>query len=230
MKHKNKLSVILLLCCGLFANNNAFSQQFGARVGTAFSYFTDDFKMKGGNPGLLVGGIVNYPLTDAILLTGGLDYVQLRGTIENTPVFTSTGATWIRESNITIHAIEASGYGAYKLPLGFLGDAAPYILGGFSIAYNAGTWDKYEITQIRNDLITTLEGKDDIKSQAVNWLPAWNVGLRFESPLDGGLFTRMILDFRLRSSFDRTLNVFPLNGSVDSPGVRSVSASLGFLF
>jgi hypothetical protein len=229
MKQKNNMLVILLLCCGVLTDNSALAQQFGARVGTAFSYFTDDFKMKGGNPGLLVGGIVNYPLSDAILLTGGLDYIQMRGTLQNIPTFNS-GAIWIRESNITIHAIEASGYGAYKLPLSFLGDAAPYVLGGFSIAYNAGTWDKFEITQIRNDLITTLKGNDNIKSQAVSWLPAWNVGLRFESPLDGGLFTRMVLDFRLRSSFDPALNVFPLNGSVVSPGVRSVSASLGFLF
>ncbi|MFZ1805858.1 MAG: hypothetical protein WAU36_01475 [Cyclobacteriaceae bacterium] len=224
----NKLKILAIPF--IFACNIVCAQQFGAHVGTSFSYFTDDFNLKGGNPGLLIGGLVNYPISDAILLTGGLDYLQISGSIDNTPTFTNNGALWLKESNITIHTIEASAYGAYKLPLSFLGDAAPYVMGGLSIGYVAGAWDRFETKQILNDGILTFKGNENVKALVTEWLPAWNVGLRFQSPLDGGLFTQMVLDFRLRSSFDPAFNTFPLNGSVALPGARSVSASLGFFF
>src|SRR5688572_1500394 len=102
--------------CGLFTHS-IYAQEFGVRAGANFSFFSNDFTMKGGNPGLLVGGIVNLPISNALHITGGLDYSQLSGQIDGTPRVTSSGAILTRESNITIHALEASVLGAYQLPL-----------------------------------------------------------------------------------------------------------------
>jgi hypothetical protein len=222
------LAIVLLMGSPLYA------QEFGARVGSSFSYYTNDFRFESGSPALVVGGIVNYPLSDNIQLTGGLDYHQIKGSIQNTPTFVSAGSTsYTRSKNsvITIHAIEASALAGYKLPLSFLGDATPFIMGGFSIGYNAGMMDHYTVKYINSDGTTTFRGKENVKSLGTsNWLPAWNVGLRFKLPLDGGLFTSMLLDFRMRSSINPAVRPYSLNGSSQELGIRSLSTTVGFTF
>jgi hypothetical protein len=225
--HYKKLPVLFLLtlCCSL-----ANAQEFGARIGTSFSYFTNNFSLQnGGGPGLLIGGVVNYPLSDALGLTGGIDYHQIKGSVQNNP--TAVGnALRIKDSNITVHAIEASALVGYKLPLTFLGDASPTVQGGLSIAYNVGTWDNYTARYIDGTSNFTLRGKENVGSLTKAWLPAWTIGLRFETELGEGLFSKMLIDFRLRSSFGDTLNVFPLNGSTEELGMKSISTSIGFIF
>ena len=218
------------ICLCSFFTHNIYAQEFGVRAGATFSYFTNDFTLKGGNPGLLIGGIVNLPLSNAIHLTGGLDYTQLSGQITGNPQVTSSGAILTRESNITIHALEASVLGAYQLPLSFLGDAAPFLTGGVSIGYNLGTWDYFHIQHSLNQEVTTYSGNENIKSLADDWLPAWSVGLRFATPLDDGLFSKMLIDIRMRNSFDSPINTYTLTGSPESPEIRSISFSLGFMF
>ncbi|HEU5290941.1 MAG TPA: outer membrane beta-barrel protein [Cyclobacteriaceae bacterium] len=227
--HKIRLLSVCVCLCSLFAHSTC-AQEFGVRTGATFSFFTNDFIMKGGNPGLLVGGIVSLPLSDAIHITGGLDYSQLSGQIDGSPQVTSGGAILTRESNITIHMLEASALGAYQLPLSFLGEASPFITGGLSIGYNLGTWDYFHVQHSLNQEITTYTGNENIKSYASNWLPAWNIGLRFVTPLEEGLFSKMLIDIRMRSSFDPPINTYPLTGSPELPGIRSISFSLGFMF
>ena len=215
--------------CGFFIQP-VHAQEFGVRAGATFSYFSNDFTMKGGNPGLLVGGIVNYNLSDAFHITGGLDYSQLSGRINGIPKSTNIGGILTQENNITIHALEASALGGYQLPLSFLGDASPFIIGGVSIGYNLGTWDYVNIQHYSNQDVTSYSGNENITSLADAWLPAWVVGLRFATPLDDGLFSKMLIDIRMRSSFDPPINTYPLTGSPQLPGLRSISFSLGFMF
>jgi hypothetical protein len=215
--------------CSLFAPG-VYAQEFGVRAGATFSFFTDDFLMKGGNPGLVVGGIVNLPLSDAIQISGGLDYAQLAGQIDGSPQQAGSGAILTRESNITIHTLEVSALGGYKLPLSFLGDASPFLMGGVSLGYNLGTYDYYHIQHYYNQDVTNYEGNENITSLADQRLPAWIVGLRFETPLEEGLFSKMLIDIRMRSSIDAPINTYPLTGSPQLPGVRSLSFSLGFIF
>lgn len=218
------------ICLCSFFMQSIYAQEFGVRAGTNISFFSDDFTMRGGNPGLLVGGIVNLPLSDAIEITGGVDYAQLSGQLNSRPMQTSNGAILTRENNITIHALEASALGGYKLPLSFLGDASPFLMGGVSIGYNLGTWDYFQAQYHLNQDVTKYNGNENINSLADTWLPAWIVGLRFATPLDGGLFNKMLIDIRMRSSFDPPVNTFPLTGTPQSPGLRSISFSLGFMF
>jgi hypothetical protein len=215
--------------CSLFMQS-IYAQEYGVRAGINFSFFSNDFVLKGGNPGLLLGGIINYPLSDAVHLTGGVDYSQLSGQINGNPQTTNSGAVLTRESNITIHALEASALGGYQLPLSFLGDASPFVMGGLSIGYNLGTWDYFNVQHSLNQEITRYSGNENIKSLADDWLPAWIVGLRFATPLDEGLFSKMLIDIRMRSSFDAPVNTYPLTNSPQSPGIRSISFSLGFMF
>jgi hypothetical protein len=223
-----------LLAIVLLSGNHLYAQQFGARIGSSFSYYTNDFRFESGSPALVVGGIVNYPLSDNLQLTGGLDYHQIKGSIQNTPTSVNVGSTsFVRSKNsaITIHAIEASALAGYKLPLSFLGAATPYIVGGFSIGYNAGMWDHYTIKYSSSDGTTTFRGKENVESLGTsNWLPAWNIGLRFQTPLDGGLFSSMVLDFRMRSSINTAVRPYTLNGSSAELGTKSLSATVGFTF
>jgi hypothetical protein len=218
------------ICLCSFLTHSIYAQEFGVRAGATFSYFTNDLSMKGGNPGLLIGGIVNIPISDAIHISGGLDYSQLSGQIDGMPQVTNSGAILTRESNITIHTLEASALGGYKLPLSFLGDASPFLIGGVSMGYNLGTWDYFHVQHYLNQELTTYSGNENIKSLADNWLPAWIVGLRFVTPLDEGLFSKILIDIRMRNSFDSPINTYPLTGSPQQPGMRSVSFSLGFMF
>jgi hypothetical protein len=118
--------ILLLCCCLTIANGQDGNVVFGAKVGTTFSYFTNNFKFEGGNPGLQLGGIVNYDLSSNMQLTGGIEYDQLRGVMKGNP--NSVGNwTVTRDNNLTIHTFEANGLFGYKLPLTFLGNAAPYI-------------------------------------------------------------------------------------------------------
>ena len=223
-------SFFTCLCLLIFLTHDIYAQEFGVRAGATFSFFTNDFVMRGGNPGLVVGGIASLPLSDAIHVSAGLDYSQLCGQIDGLPEVTNAGAVVTKESNITIHMLEASALGGYKLPLSFLGDASPSIMGGLSIGYNLGSWDYYIAQHYYNEVITRYSGNENIKSLTDTWLPAWIVGLRFATPLDDGLFSKMLIDIRLRSSFDAPINTYPLNGSPQQPGVRSISFSLGFMF
>lgn len=217
------------ICVCSFFMQNTYAQEFGVRVGTNISFFSNDFSMRGGNPGLLLGGIVNLPLSDAIQIAGGVDYSQLRGQIDGSPE-SKSGAILTRENNITIHTVEASTLVGYKLPLSFLGDASPFITGGLSMGYNLGTWNYYKIQRHFNQDVTEYTGNENIKSLANTWLPAWNIGLRFATPLNEGLFTKMLIDIRMRRSFDSPINTYPLTGSPRLPGVNSISFSLGFMF
>jgi hypothetical protein len=225
----------------LFAESTGSAQEFGAKIGASFSSISNDYRFEGIGPGLLIGGIVNYPLSDGLQVTGGLDYNQLKGSVQNSPSMVGTDLK-LKESNITFHAIEASALLGYRLPLGILGEAAPYIQGGLAIAYNAATWDHYKASyypvtdvsgssSISEDSQLTFRGKENVGSLGDTWLPAWYVGLRFEAPLEeAGLFKKMFFDFRMRSSLDGALNVFPLNRSANELGIRTLSASIAFSF
>ena len=228
-------TVILLLT--VFCATTMHAQTFGARIGTSFSFFTNDLKLKGSSPALVVGGVINFPLSEKIQLTGGLDYQQIKGGLVQSPTYVSMGtASFLRlkESNITFHIAELNALIGYKLPLGFLGDAAPYLQGGASIAYNAGLWDRYTVTYISQDAsrsTTNFEGLENVKSLSTSdWLPAWYAGLRFQVPLENGLFTAMLIDFRVRNSLNRPLRPYALNGSSEELATRSISFSLGFTF
>jgi len=234
-----KRTLLKLCACFLILflfEGKIFAQEFGARVGTSFSSFANDYRFEGAGPGLVLGGFVNIPLSDVMQVTGGIDYQQLKGSVQNSPAFVGSDIR-LKESNITFHTVEASALLGYKLPLGFLGDAAPYLQGGVSIAYNAGMWDHYKATYISltgtpsDNSPKTFRGKENVSSLGDQWLPAWNVGLRFEVPLeDSGLFKKMFFDFRMRNSIDPALNVFPLNGSAKELGIHSLSTSIAFSF
>jgi len=103
-------------------------------------------------------------------------------------------------------------------------------MGGVSIGYNLGTWDHFRVQHSLNQEITRYSGNENIRSLAADWLPAWNVGLRFATPLEEGLFSKMLIDIRMRSSFDPPINTYSLTGSPQLLGIRSISFSLGFMF
>jgi hypothetical protein len=212
------------------------AQTLGARVGTSFSFFTNDIKLKGSSPALVVGGVINFPLSEKIQLTGGLDYEQIKGSLVQSPTYVTMGsASFLRlkESNITFHAAELNALIGYKLPMGFLGDAAPYLQTGASIAYTVGLWDRYTVTYVSQDArsTTNFEGLENVRSlSTTDWLPAWYVGLRFQIPLEDGLFSAMLIDFRVRNSLNRPLRPYALNGSSEELATRSISFSLGFTF
>lgn len=204
---------------------------FGARVGSSFSFFDNDYRFQGGSPGLLVGGVVNYNLSDALQLTGGLDYYQLRGNIAGIPKTIGT-STVLRDNNLTIHTFDLNGLIGYRLPLSFLGDAAPYIQGGASIGYNAGVWNKYTARYISSSSseILMARGKENIGGITDDFIATWMIGLRFETPLSDGLFSKMLIDIRFKSSFEPPIRPYVFNNSADDLGIRSLSASLGFIF
>src|SRR4051812_10383073 len=169
--------MIMVLCCCLtlvYGQDGALS--YGAKVGSTFTYFTNDFKLEGGNPGLQVGGIVNYQLSDAMQITGDLDYTQLRGVIKGNPT-TVSGYQVVKDNNLTIHALEANGLFGYKLPLSLLGEAAPYLQGGASIAYNMGTWNHYSARYIPSSGSEAIEvtGKENTGDVVDPFIASWMV-------------------------------------------------------
>lgn len=224
--------MVMLLCCCLtmvYAQDGALT--YGAKVGSTFTYFTNDFKLEGGNPGLQVGGIVNYDLSGLMQVTGDLGYTQLRGVIKGNPQIVS-GYNVVKDNNLTIHALEANGLFGYKLPLPFLGEAAPYIQGGASIAYNMGTWNKYSARYVPGTSGEPIEvtGKENTGGVVDDFIASWMIGLRFESTLDGGLFSKMIIDLRLKNSMTPAVNPYSFTGSTNELGIRSASVALGFMF
>ena len=226
--------MIVLLCCCMAViayGQDSGALSYGAKIGSNFSYFTNDFRLEGGNPGLQIGGVVNYELSGLMQVTGGLDYAQLRGVIKGNPESVGNW-TVLRDNNLTIHTVDASGMFGYKLPLSFLGEAAPYIQGGASIAYNMGTWNKYSARYMRSSTDEPIEvhGKENVAAVADNFIASWMVGLRFQSTLDGGLFSKMLIDIRLKNSMRPPVNPYTFNGSTEKLGIRSASVSLGFVF
>lgn len=222
--------LLSLLLTPLLAQEDS-GVSFGARVGSSFSFFDNNYRFEGGSPGLLVGGVVNYNLSEALQLTGGLDYHQLRGSIAGTPRTIGT-TTVLRDNNLTIHTFELNGLAGYKLPLSFLGNAAPYIQAGASIGYNAGVWNKYTARYMSSNYseIFKARGKENVGGITDDFIATWMIGLRFETELDGGLFSKMLLDLRFRSSFDPAIRQYVFNGSADELGIRSLSATIGFIF
>lgn len=227
---RGPMLVFLLSSCFAAAYAQDSKIAFGGRVGINFSYITDNFRLEGGNPGLLLGGVVNYNLSDAMQLTGGIDYNQVSGSIKSNPYLFGS-RTVVRENNLTLHTFEANGMFGYKLPLDFLGDASPYLQGGAGIAYNAGTWNNYTARYITPGASEPIEvrGTENVRGVATDFIATWAIGLRFEAPLEG-LFSKMLLDFRLKSSMDAAVRPYTFNGSTKELGVRSISMSIGFIF
>lgn len=204
---------------------------FGARVGSTFSYFSNNYRFEGGNPGLQAGGIVNYDLSDKIQIAGSVDYVQQRGSLGSST--NSAGSLFVIKDNyLTLHNVEAGGMLGYKLPLPFLGDAAPYLQGGAAIAYNLGAWNKYTARYYTPGFSEAIEvtGKENVSNVSDELVGTWMVGLRFQSDLNSGLFSKMLIDIRFKSTFDPVVRPYSFNGSAKELGIRSLSASLGFLF
>ncbi len=229
----NKSKSLIRLCCllALVIAQELKAQEFGAHIGGNSSFFTPNFRLEAGHLGLVVGGFVNHDLSEVLQLTGGIDYSQLSGTINSNPE-TIGSLLVLKNNNITVHTFEASGLIGYKLPLDFLGDTSPFIQGGASIGYNAGTLNKYTARYVAAGSFQPIEvrGKENVQAVAEDFIAMWMVGLRFQSVLGDGLFSKMILDFRFKSSINNAIRPFTINNDPRELGIRSISMTLGFTF
>jgi len=207
--------------------------KFHARIGTSASNFSSENSMsKNASFGLLVGGGAEYSFTTSLKALATLDYHQLKGVVDASTIATSE-YTAVTENKATIHMAELTVAGAYKLPLTFLGDLAPYITAGGSIGYNVFTENTETVEYIYPTYSYETVGNDNVTSEYTQYLYSLQGGVRFEIPLSEGIFSGLLFDFRYRRNMNAVsegLSAFSTTTDPADKYSNSIMASIGLQF
>ncbi|HEU5291315.1 MAG TPA: outer membrane beta-barrel protein, partial [Cyclobacteriaceae bacterium] len=215
---KSLIQAILLLGTTLIFASPLQAQQllkFHARIGTSANTFSNASTLsKTASFGLLAGGGAEYTITPSLKVLATLDYHQLKGQIDPT-TSTTPEYTALTENKITIHMAELTGSGAYKLPLTFLGDLAPYITAGGSIGYNFYT-ENNKSTEFNYPTYSyQFNSKDNVTSEYAQLLYSVQAGARLEIPLREGIFSGLLFDLRYRRNMNAVKQGLSSAGSTD---------------
>jgi opacity protein-like surface antigen len=205
--------------------------KFHARIGTSANSFSSvNTLAKTASFGLVVGGGAEYTITPSLKAIATVDYHQLKGQVDPTTT-TTPEYTALTENKITIHMGELSGSVAYKLPLKFLGDLAPYLTAGGSVGYNFLTENNKSTEFTYPTYSFQITGKDNVTSEYTQLLYSVQGGARLEISLNEGIFSGLIFDVRYRRNMNAVRE--GLSGGSTDPAdtyANSVIASIGFQF
>lgn len=195
-----KLVAILSLAFTYARAQNDSTQllYYGARIGGVVSKFSNGQPHTESGSGFVVGGVVEYPLTDAFSLQAEPAYLQLAGTYirftDNTR-FGDSGmfAVYTTASDIKLHYIDLPILIRYNfMPVG---DFAPNVVAGGAVSGLLHATDRFERTYHYNQTFFTVNDREDITSEFQNIQCAVVAGFGGEISLGE---RRLLIDIRYR--------------------------------
>ena len=225
----------LLLAAVLISATPSQAQQllkFHARVGTSANTFSNANTLaKTASFGLVLGAGAEYMITPSFKALLTADYHQLKGQIDPTTT-TTPEYTALTENKITIHMAELTGSAAYKLPLTFLGDLAPYLTAGGSVGYNFFTENNATTEYTYPTYNLQINDKTNVTSEYAQLLYSLQAGARLEISLRDGIFSALLFDVRYRRNINAVREGLSAFGSTDPADTyaNSVLASIGLQF
>jgi hypothetical protein len=231
MKPIYALSSTMLLCVLLYTSATAQVLNFSAHLGTSLTSFAKDDSFSSSSFGLMVGGSASYNFSGPFRAILHIDYTELKGFTEGSTIQTSE-FTAVAKNQATIRLGEATIMGGYKLPLSFLGDIAPYVTAGGSIGYNFRTTNKELTTYTYPGFQFQTRDIENVTSNYSQLLYSLQAGVRFEIPLDAGIFTALLFDFRYRRNVNPVVSGLSFSGNLNATDsyANSLLASVGFQF
>ncbi len=186
-------------------NTQAQVLGYGVKLGSSFSYFSEDFELDGGNPGLVIGGFVNFTPIELLTLQGEIQYHLQRARIEGVPKenpneIDALSYTSVENQNVSLNTVEVPLLATVDLPLGGVKLRAG---GGASAAYNFFAWSKTELNlHYKDGTSLTAKGGEDVTSDFRRWLYAGIATVGFETDISAGFFTSLNVDFRYRQGIN----------------------------
>ena|SRR5688572_13316713 len=232
---KPLIQALLLLGTTVISVSQLQAQEllkFHARIGTSANTFSSASTLaKTASFGSVVGGGAEYSITTSLKVLATLDYHQLKGQLDPTTTTTPEYSA-LSENKITINMAELTGSGAYKLPLSFLGDLAPYVTAGGSVGYNFYTENNRTTEYSYPGYSFQLNSKDNVTSEFTQLLYSVQAGARLEISLREGIFTGLLFDVRYRRNLNAVKQGLSAAGSTDPADTYadSVMASIGLQF
>jgi Outer membrane protein beta-barrel domain len=226
-----KCLLLVFLLVATITVSLAQSVKFNARIGTSGTSFNPTYSFASSSFGLLVGVGAEYDFSASLKVFATADYHQLKG-VTSGVITTTSEYVSVAENSATIHLGELTVSGAYKLPLNFLGDIAPFITAGGSVGYNFFTNNRTETTYSYSTYQLQSVSNNNVTSEYAPFLYSIQGGVRFEIPLDDGIFNGLLFDFRYRRNINAITNGLSLLGNGDPADkyANSVIATVGFQF
>lgn len=223
------LSLLLVTLPSICALCQIFN--FSAHVGTSLTSFAKDDSFSSSAFGLTVGGSAGYRFSESLRALVHIDYNQLKGFSDGSTLTTSEFTAVIKNQAL-IHLGEATLMGAYRLPLSFLGDIAPFVTVGGSVGYNFKTTNREIVRYTYPTFQFQTQNIEDVTSNYSQFLYSLQGGVRFEIPLDTGIFTGLLFDFRYRRNLNPVVKGLSFAGNLDPTDTyaNSLMASVGFQF
>jgi hypothetical protein len=230
----HRLYLVLLsvaAVCNTTGQLRAQALDFSAHVGTAITSFAKDNSFGSSAFGLTAGGTVEYSFNNSFHALLHVDYNELKGFTDGATLET-TQYTSVTKNKTTIRLAEASLLGAYRLPLSFLGDIAPFVTLGGSVGYNFNTTNNAITQYTYPNFQLQTEGKENVTSNYAQLLYSLQAGARFQIPLEDGVFDALIFDFRYRRNLNPVVRGISFSGKLDPTDsyANSLMASVGFQF
>ncbi len=223
------LSLLVVTLTSLCALGQTFN--FSAHIGTSLTSFAKDDSFSSSAFGLTVGGSAGYRFSESLRALVHIDYNQLKGFSDGATLITSE-FTAVTKNQALIHLGEATVMGAYRLPLSFLGDIAPFVTLGGSVGYNFKTTNREIVRYTYPTFQLQTQDVEDVTSNYSPVLYSLQGGVRFEIPIDAGIFTGLLFDFRYRRNLNPVVRGLSFTGNLNPTDsyANSLMASVGFQF
>ncbi len=197
----------IALSHGLFAQESTQTVSsspllYGAKIGAVVSGFNNTQPHTGQKLGFMIGGIVEYKLSDQLSAQAEPSYMQRGGTYvrfsdeSRFGVGLATPPVYTTNNTVTIHTVDLPLLGKYTFKK--IGNFTPNVVLGPSVSFLLWADSNFERTYYYNQTFNTINGYDVISSEYARYQIGATAGVGGEVDL-GNL--RLLIDFRYRYGF-----------------------------